>query len=174
MRPARLSILAILLAATPAAAQSVVFNPPIQLPTKDIVSLKLRLATPNPSGDSTITTPLYIGRLLGTRQDSLLLERTTDTLAFATRDVMTLLVRHFSETDRRIESGSEVATFGGAFGALGGWLVGVVARAAGHDPNHPVLWGFVAGTTVGFVLGASEADMFAGYSWTPVQVRSTR
>ena len=67
MRPARLSILAILLAATPAAAQSVVFNPPIQLPTKDIVSLKLRLATPNPSGDSTITTPLYIGRLLGTR-----------------------------------------------------------------------------------------------------------
>ena len=175
MHHARLLALVITFAAaTPAAAQSVVFTPPIDLPTTDIVSLKLRRATPNPSGDTTITTPLYIGRLLGTRQDSLLLEQDADTLAFAAQDVMTLLVRHFSETDRRIESGSEVAAFGGAFGALAGWLVGVVGRAGGHDPRHPLLWGLVAGTTLGFILGAADDDMFAGYSWNPVQVRATR
>ena len=175
MYRATLAALAITLAAaTRAAPQGVVLTPPIDLPTEDIVSLKRRLATPNPSGDTTVTTLLYIGRLLGTRQDSLLLEQDADTLAVAARDVMTLLVRHFSETDRRIESGSEVAPFGAAFGALTGWLVGVVARAGGHDARHPVLWGLVAGTTLGFALGAAERDMFAGYSWSPVQVRPTR
>jgi len=113
MRHTRLAALIIPLAAAPAAAQSVAFTPPIDLPTKDIVSLKLRLATPNASGDATVTTPLYIGRLLGTRQDSLLLEQGSDTLAVAARDVTALFVRHFSEADRRIESGSEVAMFGG-------------------------------------------------------------
>lgn len=97
----------------PAAAQRVVFTPTLDLPATDIVSLKLRRAMPNPSGDSTIITSLYIGRLLGTRQDSLLLEQDADTLAFAARDVMTLLVWHFNEADRRIEPGSEVAAFGG-------------------------------------------------------------
>ena len=174
MHRARLAALIIALTATPAAAQRVVFTPPIDLPTKDIVALKLRIAKPNPSGDTAIATPIYIGRLLETRQDSLILEEVKDTLAFAAKDVMTLLVRHFSATDRRIESGSEVAAFGGAFGALAGWLVGVVGRAGGRDPNHPVLWGFVAGTTLGFVLGATDGDMFAGYSWNLVQVRPSR
>jgi hypothetical protein len=173
MYTARLAALIIALVAPPAVGQSVVFTPPIDLPTKDIVSIKLRVAAPNPSADSTVTTPLYIGRLLGTRQDSLLLENDADTVALAARDVTTLLVRHFSETSSRIETGSEVAPFGGAFGALAGWLVGVAARAGRHEPSHPVLWGVVAGTTLGFVLGASERDMFAGYSWNPVQVRTT-
>ena len=174
MRHTRLAALVITLAAAPAAAQSVIFNPPIDLPTRDVVSLKLRVVTLNPSGDTAVTTPLYIGRLLATRQDSLLLERGNDTLAVAASDVTALFLRHFSETDRRIESGSEVAMFGGAFGALAGWLAGIVARAGGRDPSHPVLWGLVAGTTLGFVLGAADGDMFAGYSWNPVQVRVAR
>lgn len=48
---ALLAALLLALATRSVAAQSVVFTPPIDLPTQDIASLKVRLATPNATGD---------------------------------------------------------------------------------------------------------------------------
>lgn len=152
-------------------AQHVVFTPAIPVPTTDSVNLVVRRTSAELAVDSTHKVRIYVGRLIATRRDTLLVETSRDTVAVGASDVLALRVRHYSAARERLETGSEAATYGAVIGAAAGWLTGIVARSLhGDAPKHSVIIGTALGATLGFVGGATSGDLSAAYRLEEVRV----
>src|SRR2546423_13511894 len=157
---ARLLLFGLVIAsARPMAAQHVVLTPAVAIPTKDAVSIAVRRKLANASGDSAVLRAFYLGRLVGMRLDTMLIERTNDTPTIAASDVVQLRVRHHSAGRERLENASEVATYGALLGtALGGIAVLAGDAARARAPRHANVIGFPPRPTPGLARGAPSPD----------------